>query len=218
MIWFDQINTRVVEVDQATRVLRCLRHVPHEKMLGPPRNPLVGIPAILVSNQAEFNGDSDEGHDYLILRLSSEIYNFKSEAVNQSSSCYIIFLKSSHDVCLMQFFDGTMEPNNSWWQCTKRVSDIRLSKREKENRLWRNSSSEHFVGLLMKCLLHCPSSPILRVVNGKSICWLVQKTVKTGKANWAKPQVRSKNDSLRLHLARAVTKIGRGVLFLTSLI
>ncbi len=75
---------------------------------------------------------------------------------------------------------------------------------------------EYFVGLLMKCLIHCPSSPILRVVNGKSICWLVQKTVKTGKANWAKPQVRSKNDSLRAYSFKAGTKIGRGVVFLTS--
>ncbi len=80
-----------------------LRHVPHEERLGPSYHSLVGTPATLVSNQTEFNGDSDDGHDYLMLRLSSEMYSFKSEAVNQSSSFFIICLKSSHDVCLMQF-------------------------------------------------------------------------------------------------------------------
>ncbi len=58
----------------------------------------------------------------------------------------------------------------------------------------------------------------LRVVNGNPICWLVQKNVKTGKTYWDKPQARSKNDSLRLYLARAVTKMGHGVFLLTGLL
>ncbi len=59
----------------AMRLVRGLWHVAHEEVLGPTQHPLVGTPAILVSNQTEIRGYSDNGHDFSVLCLSLYMYN-----------------------------------------------------------------------------------------------------------------------------------------------
>ncbi len=54
----------------AKRLVRGLWHVAHEEVLGPAQHHLVGTPTILVSNQTEIRGYSDNGHDCPVLRLS----------------------------------------------------------------------------------------------------------------------------------------------------
>ncbi len=68
-------NARAVIWELAIRLVRGLWHVAHEEVLGPTQHPLVGTPAILVSNQTETRGYSDNGHDYSVLCSSLYMYN-----------------------------------------------------------------------------------------------------------------------------------------------
>ncbi len=59
----------------AIRLARGLWHVAHEEVLGPTQHPLIGILAILVSNETEIRGYSDNGHDYSVICSSLYMYN-----------------------------------------------------------------------------------------------------------------------------------------------
>ncbi len=59
----------------AIRLVRGLWRVAHEEAPGPTQHPLVGILAILVSNQTEIRGYSDNGHDCSVLSSSLYMYN-----------------------------------------------------------------------------------------------------------------------------------------------
>ncbi len=76
-----------------------------EEVLGSTQHPLVGKPAILVSNQTEIRGYSDNGHDCSVLCSSSLMYNYMTETVNQSSSFFVIS-GAIFDVGMEQKNDG----------------------------------------------------------------------------------------------------------------
>ncbi len=59
----------------AIRLVRGLWRVAHEEVLRPIQHPLVGTPAILVSNQTDIRGYSDNGHDCSVLCSSLYMYN-----------------------------------------------------------------------------------------------------------------------------------------------
>ncbi len=77
----------------------------HEEVLGPTQHHLVGTPAILVSNQTETRGYSDNGHDCSVLCSSLYMYNLTTETVNRSSSFFIIS-GAIFDVGMEQKNDG----------------------------------------------------------------------------------------------------------------
>ncbi len=62
----------------------------HEELLGPTQHPLVGTPAILVSNQTEIRGYSDNGHDYSVLWSSLYMYNLTTETVETSFDEHLV--------------------------------------------------------------------------------------------------------------------------------
>ncbi len=77
----------------------------HEEVLEATIYLLVGTPAILVSNQTELRGYSDNGHDCSVLCSSLLMYNLTTQTVNRSS-CFFIISGAIFDVGMEQKNDG----------------------------------------------------------------------------------------------------------------
>ncbi len=76
--------------------------VPHEQVRGLTQHPLAGT--CFVSNRTDINGYSGNGHDYSVLCSPSQMYNYMTETVNQSTTFFIIFTKTSLGViCDVKF-------------------------------------------------------------------------------------------------------------------
>ncbi len=84
----------------AIGLLRGLWRVAQEEVLGPTQHPLVGTPAILVSNQTEIRGYSDNGHDFSVLCSSLYMYSAFANSCPLQTDTFLFPLIHSHNVIL----------------------------------------------------------------------------------------------------------------------